>query len=261
MLQRDLKASQLLHTINSVAYVIYNHNIPKTVAIYTMLRDKGNMETFEFFSKKPIISFSTGVLFVKDIEHKIIACNQTYLNLSGKLNFEEIIGLQDKDMPWHVFSNIYLTHENDIMNGKEYDLFEPIIDYLGNKFNLYARKKILWDDSGNVAGTIAHAVIFNYESGSEIIKNASNYNDMGCGVKVKELSVKEKEVFFLFLNGYKRKYISELLFISNKTFDAHISSIKYKQGCQSSNELMMKGVDLGLHKKAPDTLLINSHIS
>ncbi|MEI8593470.1 LuxR C-terminal-related transcriptional regulator [Photobacterium sp. SP02] len=214
------------------------------------------MESIEYFLENPIIDFPVGILFVKDKNYKLVACNRAYLELSGKSDFDEVIGKSDDDMPWKVFSRVYRTHDKDIIEGKSYDLFEPIIDATGERFNLYVRKNPILDKSGKIAGIVANAMIFNFFDGSSILKKSSGIvQNVSCGVKLKELTSKEKEVLFLFLNGHKRKFISDSLEISSKTFDTHISFIKEKLGCQSSNEIMIKGIELGLHKKAPESLL------
>lgn len=214
------------------------------------------METIEYFINKRVIDFPNGVLFIKDKNYKIVACNQEYIKLSGKPNIDEVIGCLDEDMPWKIFSQIYRSHDKDILSGSDYDIFEPIIDSNGERFNLYVRKRRIFDIHGNVAGVAANAMKFGFFDGASILKQSPTMiHNISCGVTLKKLTLKEKEVLFLFLNGYKRKFISDSLGISIKTFDAHISIIKDKLGCQSSNELMIKGIELGLHKKAPETLL------
>lgn len=217
------------------------------------------MEVIEDFINKPLINFPNGLLFIKDKNYRFVACNQAFLKLSGHSNVSDLVGKSDEDMPWKIFSHVYRSHDQNTLLGESYDLFEPIIDVSGKRFNLYVRKKGILDKEGNVSGIVANAMIFDFSNGDSILKQSIGITkNISCGVSLKKLTSKEKEVLFLFLNGYKRKFISNALNISIKTFDSHISFIKDKLGCQSSNELMIRGIELGLHKQAPSSLFNNS---
>ncbi|MCG9681552.1 LuxR C-terminal-related transcriptional regulator [Vibrio sp. Isolate23] len=192
---------------------------------------------------------------VKDKEHRFVACNSQFLKMSGFSSVEDILGLTDFDMPWKEYSEIYQAHERDILSGSQYDLFEPIIDSKGKKHNLHIRKKIIEDSKGEIAGIIAHAMIFEYRYEMEMIKFSTNCFTISHGNNIEDLSKKEKEVAFLFLNGYKRQEASKYLSISPRTFDSHIVSIKNKLNCDSSHDLIIKGFQLGLKDKIPETIL------
>lgn len=220
-----------------------------------MLGGKG-INSFEYYQSNPLIRFDEGFLLVKDRNHRLVACNSCFLNMSGFASVEHVLGLTDDDMPWKEFSEIYQSHERDILSGSQYDLFEPIVDCNGKKYNLHIRKKIIKDINGNKSGIISHAMIFDYRYGTEIIKFSSNCYTVSHGGNIEDLSRKEREVVFLFLNGYKRKEASNYLSISPSTFDSHIVSIKNKLNCDSSHDLIVKGFQLGLKKKIPESILM-----
>ena len=59
---------------------------------------------------------------------------------------------------------------------------------------------------------------------------------------VKALSNRELEVFQLIGQGYKRREIADLLYLSVKTIGTHRESIKKKLNLKNANELMKHAV-------------------
>lgn len=190
----------------------------------------------------------TGILLVKDSSHKFIASNKTFSVYAGK-KIEMLIGLNDFDMPWHDNSEIYISHEKEILKGSQYSVIEPLN---GTKsINLITKKEIIYNSNGKPAGTIANAI--------EITTQIDFFNLAGkskhlkiCGYGQKfGLTKTESKIMFFLLKGYKRSYISEKAGVSLKSFDWHVGNIKNKFQVGSTTELLTLAYALNLQDVLP----------
>ena len=64
-------------------------------------------------------------------------------------------------------------------------------------------------------------------------------------ISINDLTEREKEVLNYMSKGYKRKYISTLMYISERTLSNHIQSILNKLDVDSSIEAITKAIKLG----------------
>lgn len=207
--------------------------------------------TFEFYLKNPIIKHSVGIVLVKDSQHRFIASNRNFSIYSG-LSPERLIGLSDFDMPWNEQSEIYISHEKDILSGLSYSVIEPLPGIKNT--NLVTHKKIIYDINGIPRGTIATALplemdinFCNLFGTSDIVKIT------GYGLN---LTKKESLVFYYFIKGFQRSQISNLANISTSSFDFHISNIKEKVGVNTTKELREMAYTRGFQDIIPFAIKI-----
>ncbi|HHT0594246.1 TPA: helix-turn-helix transcriptional regulator [Legionella anisa] len=64
--------------------------------------------------------------------------------------------------------------------------------------------------------------------------NALPFNFMST----KQLTLKEKEIIYLYYHGFKIQRIADILEISKRTVDKHFENIKKKLGCESTGQII-----------------------
>ncbi|MFX2610923.1 LuxR C-terminal-related transcriptional regulator [Enterobacter mori] len=207
--------------------------------------------SIEKFLLNPVITIDCGIILVKDIQHRFIASNGVFARLSGKKT-DELIGLNDVDMPWADSADIYVSHEKDILRGDNYSVVEPLNGT--TPVNLMTTKKVIYDAAGNPAGTIATAV--------EITQNINFFNLAGKSESIKicdygdkyNLTAMESKVMYFLLKGLKRAAIAENTGISLKSVDFHLTNLKKKFMADNTTELVILAYQKGYQNILPFTI-------
>lgn len=207
--------------------------------------------SIEKFLLNPIITIDCGIILVKDIQHRFIASNGVFSRLAGKKT-DELIGLNDVDMPWADSADIYVSHEKDILRGDNYSVVEPLNGT--TPVNLMTTKKVIYDAAGNPAGTIATAV--------EITQNINFFNLAGKSESIKicdygdkyNLTAMESKVMYFLLKGLKRAAIAENTGVSLKSVDFHLTNLKKKFMADNTTELVILAYQKGYQNILPFTI-------
>lgn len=198
-----------------------------------------------------MIKIDCGIILVKDIQHRFIASNSVFSRLAGKKT-DELIGLNDVDMPWADSADIYVSHEKDILRGDNYSVVEPLNGT--TPVNLMTAKKVIYDAAGNPAGTIATAV--------EITQNINFFNLAGKSESIKicdygdkyNLTAMESKVMYFLLKGLKRAAIAENTGVSLKSVDFHLTNLKKKFMADNTTELVILAYQKGYQNILPFTI-------
>lgn len=207
--------------------------------------------SIEKFLLNPVITIDCGIILVKDIQHRFIASNGVFSRLAGRKT-DELIGLNDVDMPWADSADIYVSHEKDILRGDNYSVVEPLNGT--TPVNLMTTKKVIYDAAGNPAGTIATAV--------EITQNINFFNLAGKSESIKicdygdkyNLTAMESKVMYFLLKGIKRAAIAENTGISLKSVDFHLTNLKKKFRADNTTELVILAYQKGYQNILPFTI-------
>lgn len=205
----------------------------------------------EKFLLNPVITIDCGIILVKDIQHRFIASNGVFSRLAGKKT-DELIGLNDVDMPWADSADIYVSHEKDILRGDNYSVVEPLNGT--TPVNLMTTKKVIYDAAGNPAGIIATAV--------EITQNINFFNLAGKSESIKicdygdkyNLTAMESKVMYFLLKGLKRAAIAENTGVSLKSVDFHLTNLKKKFMADNTTELVILAYQKGYQNILPFTI-------
>ena len=215
------------------------------------LHTNENEPTIEFYHSNPLINAGPGIVLVKDINHAFIASNPFFSKFSG-IQPNYLQGLNDLDMPWAEQSDLYISHENEVLSGESYSVIEPL-DGLARSV-LYTAKEVILDQYGNPAGTRAMAMQLNHPVDFENIisvsktKKVASYGDY-------KLSQMETKVLYLLLHGIRRAKIAEKLNTSVVSIDTYLRRIRIKLGVSSNVTLIEKCVFLGFHETFPFQLV------
>lgn len=215
-------------------------------------RSQDEMVFFEWFCDHPVIFWNSGIMLVKDLEHRFIASNTIFSDFSG-FSPKNIVGLSDEDMPWANSKDIYIGHENDIISGLDYSVIEPLDGIV--KANLITKKSLIYNKRGLPSGTIANAVVFN---------GVIEYGNLaGTAVKMKvsdfsgyNLTASETKVLYFILKGFSRSKVAELALVSTSSYDFHVRNIKEKFGASTIDDVVFTCYKLGFHELIPYQAII-----
>lgn len=167
---------------------------------------------------------STGIIFDMNLEA------QNYLGLSIDENqthplLQDLVDQEHRERFWN--------YMNGILENKKPILIDiRFVQSTGRKFSLIL--KAVQIQLKNRAPGIRW-------NGFPIEKTIQfNTLPVNRFIRYYQLSERESEVFYLLLQGLKRKEIGQKLFISESTVKNHIKSIYVKTGVQTKEELVLK---------------------
>ncbi|MBX9587203.1 MAG: LuxR family transcriptional regulator [Gammaproteobacteria bacterium] len=211
------------------------------------------------------------VTFKEPEELKIIYANNAMRNFVGSTSLYEIQEKTDFDFRWEQFAPLYLRHEQDTLEGKNYVALYPGCDYQGVETLFICHRAIVTNDFGELDGVLTHTYILQDRKHLELsnlinteINNATlEHFTVGKGNDEIYLTKREREVLFYFLRGKSCKEIGRILDISHRTVEVHVSTLKLKFRSNSKSELTAKAISVGFlydiptslfHKNLADTL-------
>ena len=92
-------------------------------------------------------------IFYKDLEHKYIGCNASYVEFLG-FSEEGLIGKSDFDIFDAISAKRYYDTNEDIMKNKTKVSYKHWVEFKGNKIYVLTSKTPLIDRQGKVIGTV-----------------------------------------------------------------------------------------------------------
>lgn len=204
-------------------------------------------QTIEYFLQNPVINWNDGIMLVKDINHKFISSNHNFSKFSGVTPYH-LVGMCDEDMPWYESSNIYVKHEDDILSGDYYNVIEPLDGV--RKTNLFTSKKIIYDNNGKPAGTIATAIFCNkIIEFDNVIRKSTNLRT--SGYRGYNLTASETIILYYILKGYSRNRISEKTGMTKHSYDFHLKNLKVKFRVNDKDDIIDVCIKNGFHDIYP----------
>ncbi len=107
-------------------------------------------ETFEFLQL--MIDSVADPIFVKDLQHRFIACNQAFDQLLGQPR-DRLIGHSDPEfIPREQYEVFWQVDDEVIATGEPHENEERITDAAGNLRTIWTRKFALRDQTGIIVG-------------------------------------------------------------------------------------------------------------
>ncbi len=201
-----------------------------------------------------------GITTKKDLDSKIMECNQGFIAYSGHDNTDLIIGKTDYEMPWSEFADLYRAHELDAIDNRNYSAIIPLNDYEDNN-HLFLHTKIKkFDEEHKQDIILCHAVeIINPDLNQLIalLIHKDKFHEphkqfyFGKDIDNIELSKRQQEVLFFLIRGQSAKMIAKILKISNRTVEYYTEILKNKFNCSSKSELIEKAINCGFSRNIP----------
>lgn len=199
---------------------------------------------------------SSDCVYIKDenLEYR-------YMNSVGleniQLHSEELISKIDTELYFSQYANRINAHDSAALNN---NVFYQLGDFSTKKglqlFHL-DNKFPLKDELGKTHGILGFARFLTYEelllTLATIGKNSSNVINVTVDFnhllnKEINLSDRELDVLYCFLNGKSTKTVAETLQITERTVIFHLNNIKEKWQCNSRESIFSKAEEKGFVK-------------
>lgn len=207
-----------------------------------------------------------------DADHKIICANDLFTKSVGFNNLEQIEGITKNDFNCKLSddADLYMSQDRLVLNTKRTIKSLSYYCLANDIWTLsYAIKSPIKDASGNIIGFSQY---FNsiedlhiQDLCMQLTKVDSKYIAKSSTpsicytidpiTKNFSLTKRESEVLFFILRGKSAKEVGSKLFLSKRTIESHINSLKIKFNCNSKSELIGKAIDSGLINYIPSSIL------
>lgn len=203
---------------------------------------------------KAIFEYSHSNVYIKDKN-----CHYQYMNNIGlnrlQLQEQDILCMPDEVLPFGKYADFYNSHDYCAMEGNIYFQLDDCITKTGEKIFALSHKLPLKDEDGKIHGVIGFT---KYMTCQELISNINSKStflapNLKINIDVKDwlkttinLSRREMEVLYYFLQGKTIKLIASLLHITERTTIFHLNNIKIKWGCYNKESIYTKAIEKGL---------------
>ncbi len=189
---------------------------------------------------------SSGLFAIKNKDLSIVRCNTNFLVCNGKKTEKDICGLDDFNLPWREYAEIYHKHDLDALLGKIYKQIVPVVDWKKRASVVINHKRPIFDNNNVVTGLISHAtdvtgtivegIVGNFMKflPPEVTKSFTIENKQNT-IK---LSKRQKQCLLLLARGKTATDIANILNISNRTAEHYIDDVKVKLNCATKQELI-----------------------
>ncbi|KTD55576.1 transcriptional regulator-like protein [Legionella santicrucis] len=202
---------------------------------------------------KTIFEYSHSTVYIKDKN-----CHYQYMNNNGlkrlQLQEKDILCMSAKALPFRMYADFYNSHDYSAMKGIVYFQLDDCITKNGEKIFALSHKLPLKDEDGKTHGIIGFTKFMNFH---ELISNINSKNtflapNLKININVDDLlkttinlSRREMEVLYYFLQGKTTKFIAPLLHITERTVIFHLNNIKSKWGCYNKEDIYTKSIEKG----------------
>lgn len=197
-----------------------------------------------------------GNAFCKDKTGKFLSANENELNLLGFTDLDDLIGKDDRELPYQEHADIYIQNDQAVMhNGRGMVLLEPVhTDKKVEQFLCY--KAPLLSRHGKTIGIFGLGyslkdLIDNKVSNERILheilllagpSTEALFKEIILNAKQLQLGLSKRQIQCLELlaKGMTYKQIAHFLSISTRTVEHYIEAIKIKWSCDCRHTLVEK---------------------
>ncbi|WP_192484324.1 MULTISPECIES: PAS domain-containing protein [Cysteiniphilum] len=205
-------------------------------------------------------------VYWKGLDGEYLACNQVVAIFHDRCDVKEIFGKTDKQLLSEHVSNMVKEHDNAIMISQKTTLYDEYES--DKKLHFLSRKSPLFNKNREVIGIVGVSIdvterkkltlelqqakegIFTFEHDIEVIADSdflhkdlhkkSQYLTSGTAISlsveakkfyrdvINELSIKQLDVLYLTLSGYKMKMIAYQMNIGIETVKTYIKQIRVR---------------------------------
>lgn len=181
-----------------------------------------------------------GVYLWKNTNSELMGISPKFLNLLKIRSFRELVGRNDRQLPWAENAERYLQADKVSLEGFNHTGCEPFY-FRGKELEftcrfLVTKVPIYSNDHSAIIGLFANCQMV---SDPNIETTNSNHTlslpKMG---KLSELSARELDCARQVVLGHTAREIADILCVSSRTVEFHIKNIKEKLGCAKKSELI-----------------------
>lgn len=205
------------------------------------------------------------IFAIKDRKLTIVTCNATFLKYVGKKIMEDVCGLDDFNLPWSDYAEMYHKHDSDALSGKIYKQIVPVIDWKKNFSVIINDKRPIYDENNEIIGVISKAKNITGTVYQEIAENCIKLLPSECSrsitIKEKEtfvkLSKRQKQCLLLMVKGKTNTEIANILELQKRTVEHYIEDLKNKLGCTKRGEIIEESIKKGYINIVPSNMFLD----
>lgn len=206
----------------------------------------------------------------KDRNSNYLGISDFMIDYAGLEPRNVILGKNDSEIKrFEIFSEHYMYWDKFAMNRKPIQLTERLLNNKNELINICSSKFPIFNSAlDKTIGVFFFGVpICNILSPHQVISrqlanlhrpiilSSTHYIFDLLGKQKVELTKKESEVLYYYLRGRTSKQIALELFLSSRTVEDHICSIKNKLHCDSRAQIVDLVITLGLFDFVPMSLM------
>lgn len=185
-----------------------------------------------------------GLVFIKDVHLRFTNASSEFIRHSGLKNVNQLVGLDDTQMPWADYALQYQKDDIHVMECGRLQHVETFVNACGDSFHMMVTKEPLYKNN-KIEGIIGNSNILSPQLQKELWqlrtidkvispKKVAKYTVQSC---YGALTTRESQIFFLLLRHFSAKKVAEKLRISSRTVEKHLEIIKHKLDLRSKNDI------------------------
>lgn len=190
------------------------------------------------------------VIFAKDLNHKLIYCNERYAEVSGMDSPAQCIGKDDHRLIWKNQAHIYIKGDLDVFKGGiQVNAVEPQ-QQINKMATILINKSQLKNEKDELIGVVGSYIDI---TDVHILRKQGHYDHehkrfyLGEKFGKEYFTHCELEVFKHVLHGKTSAEISHQFNKSPKTIESQIKNIKRKLQCQTKGDIITTSISSGLY--------------
>ncbi len=226
----------------------------------------------EDINAQNIIDNLPGLIWLKNKNFQYIMCNERCRQFVGFPTKSYLVGRDDYNSPWEDYADVYREGDREVLKtGKSLSFLHPIRLYEGRNLAIITRKSPFYDSSNNIVGITGFISVITAPHTAHKLLDLSNFDHDLVFSKQQQklqyivsedfekfnLSKREATCLFYLVRGKTAREISELIFISIRTVEKHIESIRMKLDCKTKSEIIGQAIDQGFVHFVPSDFLID----
>jgi DNA-binding CsgD family transcriptional regulator len=197
-----------------------------------------------------VISQMQNLLFVKDLTHRYIYCNEKFAEICGEDSPQACYGKTDDMLIWKKYAPLYKEGDIKVYQGQILcNSVEPV-PQPSLEIKMLVNKQPLLTQDGTIDGVICTSVdvsgLLVLSNTPEPLSESKDFN-LGDYFDNVTLSSREYQVLKEMLIGKTAKEIATQLSVSHKTIESYISRLKVKMQCRSRGDILHHAVISGLY--------------
>lgn len=202
-------------------------------------------QDIEYYQAHPRLDIDGCVVVVRDLQHKFIASNLEFSQLSRR-SPEQLVGLSDSQMPWKGAAHLFIANDLVTLCGGE-DIIIERYPHLDDAI-LITKKTIVYGDR-IAAGVISVGLFFSGQYANKVLQTLQAITKVTF--RKKNLTKQEYLVLYLLTQGFKRSKIIEVGGFTASNYDFYVSQLKKKLGVDTTNQLIVMAYKVGANVALP----------
>jgi DNA-binding CsgD family transcriptional regulator len=195
-----------------------------------------------------VVSQLNMLVFVKDLSHRYIYCNDRFAETCGEDSPEACYGKTDENLIWKKYTDLYREGDKKVFQGNTLcNMLEPVVDGC-----MLVNKQPLISKNGDIKGVICSSMdvsnLIIHQKQPSLILEEKRFN-LGEYFGNTILSRREFQVLKKIMLGHTAKEISVMLLLSQKTIENYILRLKVKMQCTTKGEIIYHSVLSGLYQR------------